>query len=81
MTRCDHYPDCKDYSDEVKCWLVGFPQNYEKDFAPFTRFENGTLEKVPVKIKVIISVFVAKRGVLERQSSVLSVIFGQWSCS
>ena len=54
FSRCDQYPDCEDYSDEALCWLVGKPKNYEKDFAPFTQSANGSLEKVPVEMRVIV---------------------------
>ena len=54
FSRCDQYPDCEDYSDEALCWLVGKPKNYEKDFAPFTQSGNGSLEKVPVEIRVFV---------------------------
>ena len=54
FSRCDQYPDCEDYSDEALCWLVGKPKNYEKDFAPFTQSANGSLEKVPVEIRVFV---------------------------
>ena len=49
--RCDHFPNCDDYSDEADCHLVLTPENYHEDYAPF-RFTDGKLMKVPVKVKV-----------------------------
>merc|ERR1711892_1249493 len=50
--RCDQFPNCEDFSDEANCQLVVLPENYVKDYAPFTVNEDGQLQKVSVLIKV-----------------------------
>ena len=52
LVRCDQFPNCDDFSDEENCKLVVIPENYVKDYAPFTVDMNGNLVKVQVKIKV-----------------------------
>ena len=32
--RCDHYPHCEDFSDEMDCHLVVLPKIYVPDYAP-----------------------------------------------
>ena len=50
--RCDQFPNCEDFSDEANCKLVVLPDNYVKDYAPFTVDQMGELKKVTVLIKV-----------------------------
>ena len=50
--RCDQFPNCEDFSDESSCQLVGLPQTYVKDYAPFTVLDSGLIKKVEVFIKV-----------------------------
>jgi hypothetical protein len=49
--RCDQFPNCEDFSDEANCQLVVLPDNYVKDYAPFTVDQMGELKKVTVLIK------------------------------
>ena len=50
--RCDQFQNCNDFSDEENCKLVVLPENYVKDYPPFTVDNLGNLTKVQVLIKV-----------------------------
>ena len=49
--RCNQIMDCKDKSDENKCKLIVFEENYNKNVPPFT-ISNKDQSLVPAKVTV-----------------------------
>ena len=49
--RCNQIMDCKDKSDENKCKLIVFEENYNKNVPPFT-ISKEDLSLVPARVTV-----------------------------